>query len=135
MLLNHMMTVHAFWYAPFYGWMLLVRCGRGALRRVGCLTRAGGHSTRDTHIQHVALLPTESGQPAEVDAPGRRGRGRPRHTGSFYLVGPASCVWSQTPFVVCGLRTWVHGFPSGAFNNAGVVKSKNSLMSREGSCQ
>lgn len=24
MLLNHMMTVHAFWYAPFYGWMLLV---------------------------------------------------------------------------------------------------------------
>ena len=38
------------------------------------------------------------------------------------------------PVVVCGLRTWVQGLPFGAFNKAGVVKSKNSFMSVHPTC-
>ena len=50
-----------------------------------------------------------------------------------YCVGPASLVWSHVPVVGWVASTCVHGLPLGAFSIAGVVKSKNSLMSRVGS--
>jgi hypothetical protein len=54
-----------------------------------------------------------------------------------YIVGPASLVWSQVPLVVCGFNSCVQGVLLGPVSDGGVevVKSKNSLMSREGSCQ
>src|SRR5690349_13119225 len=56
----------------------------------------------------------------------------------FYCVGPASFVWSQTPLVGWVASTCVHDdalAPGGGLSSAGVLKSKNSLISRDGSCQ
>src|SRR3954452_13150081 len=52
-----------------------------------------------------------------------------------YIVGPTSFVSSHTPVLVCDFNTWTQGVPPGPLSSAGVLKSKNSLMSREGSCQ
>src|SRR5258708_9618901 len=53
----------------------------------------------------------------------------------FQKVGPASFVRSHTPLGVCVGSTVVQGCPLGAVSSAGVLKSKNSFMSREGSFQ
>jgi hypothetical protein len=52
---------------------------------------------------------------------------------SIYCVGAACFVSSHTPLVGCGLSACVQDLPSGEFSKAGVLKSKNSLISRDGS--
>ncbi len=52
MLLYHLVAVHALWYAPFYGWLLLVSAGRGARRFCGprcrCSRSASWRRSRST---------------------------------------------------------------------------------------
>ena len=56
MLLYHLVAVHGLWYAPIYGWLLLVS-GLGAARAisVGRLTAARDRRRREDCVQHFAF--------------------------------------------------------------------------------
>jgi len=68
MLLYHLVTVHALWYAPFYGWLLLVSVW-GAARDIslGRVTAARDRRRREDRVQHFAFR-RHAGEPHEPAA-------------------------------------------------------------------
>ena len=77
MLLYHLLTVHGLWYAPIYGWLLLVSAwARRAPILVGQLAAAGDRRGREDCVQHLAFR-HHAGQPhARWSGEARRLHGR-----------------------------------------------------------
>ena len=68
MLLYHLLTVHVLWYAPIYGWLLLVSAGRGARHFYGPSCRwLAIWRRREDCLQHLAFR-RHAGVPLRVAA-------------------------------------------------------------------